>query len=146
MEHLDFDEPSGLAAREQRVMRELWMIGAAGALGAMSRYGVTLFAERYSQSSWPVGTLVANLLGCLLLGLVMEGLQLRDAVSRELGLALTVGFLGAFTTFSTFGHETVRLFERGAGGLALAYVALSVIAGCGLCFAGVKLARTLWAA
>ena len=127
-------------------MRELWMIGAAGALGAMSRYGLSLFAERFSQSSWPIGTFAANLIGCLLLGLIMEGLQLRETVNRELGLALTVGFLGAFTTFSTFGHETVRLMERGSGGVAMAYVALSVLAGCGLCFAGVRLARTLWAA
>ena len=127
-------------------MRELWMIGAAGALGAMSRYGLTQFAERFSAGNWPMGTLAANLLGCLLLGLIMEGLQLRDSVSREVGLAVTVGFLGAFTTFSTFGHETVRLFERGQGGVALTYVAVSVIAGCGLCFAGVRLARSLWVA
>ena len=127
-------------------MRELWMIGAAGAIGAMSRYGLGQFADKLSSGSWPLGTLVINLLGCLALGLVMEGLQLRDAVSREVGLAITVGFLGAFTTFSTFGHETIRLFERGQTGLGLAYVAISVVAGCGLCFGGVRLARTLWAA
>lgn len=127
-------------------MRELWMIGAAGALGAMSRYGLGQFAERFATGSWPVGTLAANLVGCLLLGLVMEGLQIRDAVSREVGLALTVGFLGAFTTFSTFGHETIELFERGQAGTALTYVVGSVIAGCGLCFVGVRLARSLWAA
>ena len=127
-------------------MRELWMIGAAGALGAMSRYGLGQFAERFSTGSWPVGTLAANLVGCLVLGLVMEGLQIRDAVSREVGLALTVGFLGAFTTFSTFGHETIELFERGQAGIALTYVVVSVVAGCGLCFVGVRLARSLWVA
>lgn len=126
-------------------MREFWMIGAAGALGAMSRYGLGQFADRLSSGPWPVGTLMVNLLGCLVLGLVMEGLQLGDAVSRDIGLAITVGFLGAFTTFSTFGHETIRLLERGQAGVAVAYVAVSVIAGCALCLLGVRLARVLWA-
>ena len=127
-------------------MRELWMIGVAGALGAMSRYGISLAAVRFGEDGWPTATFIANLLGCLLLGLLAEALQLREVVNRELGLALTVGFLGAFTTFSTFGLETVRLMERGEGALAMLYVGLSVVLGCALCFAGVRLARGLWGA
>jgi CrcB protein len=94
--------------------------------------------------SWPVGTLIANLLGCLALGVIMEVMELRDFVSREAGLAITVGFLGAFTTFSTFSHETVRLMERGEATIAVVYVAVSVFAGCALCYAGVRLSRAIW--
>ncbi len=126
-------------------MRELWMVGAAGALGAMSRFGLSRTAERLTSSGWPLGTLAVNLVGCLLLGLAIEGLQLRETFSREAGLALTVGFLGSFTTFSTFSHETVALLERGEVLIASGYVALSVVAGCGLCLVGMRVARALWA-
>ena len=110
----------------------------------MSRYGVGVMTARFDIGGWPVGTFAANLLGCLVLGVVMEALELREWVSREMGLAITVGFLGAFTTFSTFGHETVRLMERGQGLLAVAYVTASVLAGCALCFLGIKCARAFW--
>jgi CrcB protein len=127
-------------------MREVLMIGVAGALGAMSRYGLGVLSERWSTGSWPLGTLAANLLGCLALGVVMEAMELRDFVSREASLAITVGFLGAFTTFSTFSHETLRLFDRGEATVAVAYVAVSVFAGCALCYAGVRLSRAIWGA
>ena len=127
-------------------MRELWMIGAAGALGAMARYGLSSLVQSSPDGGWPTGTFVVNLLGCLLLGLVVEFLHLRDVVDRELGVALTVGFLGAFTTFSTFSLETVRLMERGESGVALLYVASSALVGCALCFAGMRISKTVWAA
>lgn len=89
-----------------------------GGLGAVSRYGITAWARQLAPTAWmPWGTLVANVLGCALLGLLaglFEHLDLGPAAR----IGATTGVLGGLTTFSTFGYETVQLAQTGRWGLA----------------------------
>ena len=119
-------------------MGRLALIAVAGAAGALCRLGANnLFGTR----PFPVATLAVNVVGCFLLGLVAVwgATQMSpDAVS-----ALSVGFLGAFTTFSTFALEAVNLEEAHRWGLAIVYVTCSVVLGLGAALAGQLLGRSL---
>lgn len=124
-------------------MRSL-LIGAAGFLGAISRYHVEgIVGRRPAGSSFPWGTLVVNISGCFALGLLATLLTDRFMPNPHLRSAVTVGFLGAYTTFSTFAYETLRLAEEGAGALAALNVGLSVGVGVMAAWAGVVVGRTL---
>lgn len=118
-------------------------IALGGALGALARYGLSSWIARVS--SWTVlsGTLVANVLGCFALGLVLGLVIERDAFSAFVRELLTVGLLGSFTTFSTFGWETLELFRDGQWRLAGLYVGLNVVVGLAAVAAGRTLARAL---
>lgn len=94
-------------------MTRLLVIGCGGFLGAIARYGLTLWIQRRMPSDVPYGTMGVNVLGCLLLGLMVGWLNERPAVNNEWRLFINVGLLGAFTTFSTLGYETVTLFSDG---------------------------------
>ncbi len=105
-----------------------WLaVALGGALGAMGRYGVGLYFLPMSAGRFPMGTFVANLVGSLLMGicyiLVVEKLILSD-YWRHL---LMVGFIGAFTTFSTFALESVGLYQSGQALLATTYISVSVV-------------------
>jgi len=98
-------------------MKALLCIGIGGFLGAIARYGlgaVVHAIEGGRTGGFPVGTLAVNLLGCLLLGFCAHLITVRFVIAHEIGMGLTVGFLGAFTTFSTFAHETLLLARHGA--------------------------------
>ena len=86
-------------------------IGCGGFIGALSRYGLSGLAHRWWGSSFPYGTLLVNVFGCLLLGALMYLIKDRALLSPNMRLFATVGILGAFTTFSTFGYETVMLMR-----------------------------------
>lgn len=123
-------------------MTQLLAVAAGGALGALARWGVSVLIQSRTGLAFPWGTLGVNLLGCLVIGVVyglFQGVELPQAVR----LFVTLGFLGAFTTFSTFGYESVNLLQQGHPGRALAYVALSVMAGLALVVAGLALGRGL---
>ncbi|GGE43790.1 putative fluoride ion transporter CrcB [Halopseudomonas oceani] len=112
-----------------------------GSLGAVARYAVAQWSVAHWPKLFPLPTLIVNLLGCLLIG-VLYGLWLeRPEFSPLLRQTLVVGFLGAFTTFSTFSLDTLRLLENGEGLLALAYILLSVCVGLLATWAGLSLAR-----
>lgn len=92
----------------------LFVVGVGGFLGAVGRYLVTGWVHRFVPLSlFPLGTLVANLLGCLLLGFVAGLADERQAFSPRTRLLAVVGFLGSFTTFSTFSLESLALLEAG---------------------------------
>ncbi len=124
-------------------MTELLSLAIAGAAGTVSRYVVSGWAYRLLGERFAFGTLAVNVVGCFLLALVMQVALVSDAVPRSLRLALTVGFLGAFTTFSTFGYETLRYLEDGAWLLATANVAANLIVGLSACWAGLLAANAL---
>lgn len=96
--------------------RFLW-ICLAGAAGTGARYLVSLWAVERFGAAFPYGTLVVNLAGCFLIAFLME-VALSFSWSPTLRTALTVGFLGGLTTYSSFNHETTRMFQNGAVGLA----------------------------
>jgi len=121
-------------------VRSLW-IGAAGFVGAIARYHVDGLVGRHSRSDFPWGVLVVNVSGCFVLGVLVTLFSRRFVVSEDLRLALTVGLLGAYTTFSTFAFQVLRLAEDGRAGVASVYVVVSVIAGVAAAWLGTSLAR-----
>lgn len=104
-------------------------IAIAGSLGALARYGVEGAVSRTVSDAFPWGTLAVNVSGSFALGLLFTLLTERWSVDPSLRSALTIGFLGAYTTFSTLSFETYRLFEDGAHALALANALGSVVLG-----------------
>ena len=117
------------------------LIAVAGALGALSRYGASLLAVKLLGAGFPFGTLIVNVVGCLLLGFLAQLGLTNPALSKNVQLALGTGFLGSFTTFSTFGVETVTLLQDGAYGPAFLNVALNVVVGLLCAAAGMAAAR-----
>ncbi|MBR59349.1 MAG: fluoride efflux transporter CrcB [Myxococcales bacterium] len=99
-----------------------------GAAGTGLRYGLAGLGQRLAPGGFPVGTLSVNVLGCLAIGVLAAWFSVTQAgsdVREEVRLALLVGVLGGFTTFSSFGLETLRLMQAGQSGQALLYVGLS---------------------
>ncbi|MBA3772018.1 MAG: fluoride efflux transporter CrcB [Ramlibacter sp.] len=118
----------------------LW-VGIGGLLGSMARYAVALaFAGAPASSRFPVATLIVNLVGCALIGVLAGWFERNAALGAGLRLFLLTGVLGGFTTFSAFGLETITLLRRGEPALALAYVAASVVLGLLAVWLGLRLA------
>jgi fluoride exporter len=111
-----------------------------GALGTLARYGVQGLVQERTGSSFPTGTLVVNLLGCFLLGGVAEYALTHLSVPPEWRIGITVGFFGAFTTFSTFAYEAVRLTQDGEWARAGTYILASVAGGLLAIVAGMRIA------
>ena len=103
-------------------------IALGGSLGAISRYWVSTATYSWLGNNFPYGTLMVNVTGSLVMGFLTVVLVQRFDVSDEIRLALIVGFLGSFTTFSTFSMDTIHWIESGAVIKALAYILVSVTA------------------
>lgn len=116
-------------------------VAGMGALGALSRWGLGKLVTGLLPGAFPFGTLAANVLGCLVLG-VVTGLS-ADALPASVRVPLATGFLGSFTTFSTFSVESVKLAEQGAWGLFAANVVGSVVVGLVAAGVGVWVGRGL---
>ena len=90
-------------------MKEIWYVGIGGFLGSVLRYGINLFSYRsYPIQLIPYGTLFINCLGCFLAGISVALLKKYNLNIESLNLFLITGFLGAFTTFSAFGNESIK--------------------------------------
>lgn len=94
-------------------MHKLLYIALAGGLGALARYGLGGLVHRYWQAPFPLGTVVVNLTGCFLFALFWGLAEERMAISSELRLVVLTGFMGSFTTFSTFIFESGMLAQDG---------------------------------
>src|SRR6266404_1956031 len=117
------------------------LIAIFGAIGTLARYGLQGVVQIRLGSTFPYGTLVVNLSGCFLLGLIGQFTMNRMVISPDWRVAIAVGFFGGYTTFSSFGWETAKLLEEGAWLRASAYVGASVVAGLLLSVAGIRLAN-----
>src|ERR1700749_3638289 len=124
-------------------MRTILAIGIAGSLGALARYGLDGVASRRLPTSFPWGTFVDNVSGALVLGFLLTLTTEQLATAPWLRSALTIGFLGAYTTFSTPQYETSRLLEDGALCLPAANVLGSAAAGLFAVYLGVVAGRAL---
>jgi fluoride exporter len=111
------------------MIRNILVIGMGGFLGAVSRYGVAVWIGQRWGRSFPLGTFVINVSGSFLIGLLMPLLTERFIVNPQWRLLLVVGFLGAYTTFSTFEYETGALLKDGQWLYAGLNVMGSVVAG-----------------
>ena len=114
--------------------RLLWVC-LAGALGTGARYLIGVFATERFGSGFPFGTLIVNVAGCFLIGAVMQAAANVASISPNVRLALTTGFLGGLTTYSSFAYETTTLAKDGARGAAAVNFGLTTLA----CFAAVIL-------
>lgn len=115
------------------------LVFVGGGLGAMARYFVTTtLAGKFGN--FPFGTLTANIFGSFLMGLLVGIIAGRSSL-ENVRLLLAVGFLGGFTTFSSFSAETLTLIQGGQNFLAAANILVSVVAGLAACFAGLTLTR-----
>lgn len=124
-------------------MRTVIGIGVAGALGALARYGVDGFVSRRAVGAFPWGTFVVNVTGAFVLGAAFALLTERWLAAPWLRSTFTIGFLGAYTTFSTLALEGYRLLEDGAVGLAALNLLGSVVAGLVAVYAGILVGRVV---
>lgn len=121
-------------------MQNVLLIFIGSGLGAAARYQLSLQLQNFMNSSkMPWGILTCNLLGCLLIGIIY-GLLKSHHPSWISPLAVT-GFLGGFTTFSTFALDTQKLIQAGNVSLAVSYILTSILGGLGLCYLGYFLAQ-----
>ena len=121
----------------------LVIIALGGALGAVSRFLMGNAVSKAVGSALPYGTFVINVVGCFAMGLLMTIIVDRELLSAAWRLFLCVGFLGGFTTFSSFGYEALMLLTEGRLLAALTYVSGSVALGLAAAAAGVLCARAL---
>ena len=122
-------------------MLRIAVVALGGALGAVARYGVSLLVARFWTADFPLGTFLINVSGSFILGFFATFAAERSALDPLWRLLVATGFVGAYTTFSTFEYDTQRLTEDGATAIAFANVAASVIAGFIAVHLGVVIAR-----
>lgn len=122
-------------------LMKLACLGLAGAAGTLARFGISELVKRNFASTLPWGTWAVNIAGCFFFGLVWVLAEERELVSSEFRLVALVGFMGAFTTFSTYMFESVDLLRAGAVVHALANVIGQNLVGLAAVLAGMALAR-----
>jgi CrcB protein len=123
-------------------MKQMLFIALGGSIGALARFGIAKFVNQISGGVFPWGTMTVNFIGLFVIGFLYELFE-KTLVPSEIRLFLTVGFLGALTTFSTYGMETITLFRNGQYGAAVLNIALSNIVGIALVVAGIFVARVM---
>jgi fluoride exporter len=118
-------------------LNNIFIIGIGGFVGAVLRYLLGSTVQNLTRgSSFPWGTLIVNILGCFLFGILSGFLGTRAQPNHSLNSLIFVGFLGAFTTFSTFSNDTLQLMNSGSGMLGWVNMAVSLIAGIGALLLG----------
>ena len=120
------------------MVKNLILVFLGGGFGSVLRYIVGKYLNS-SENGIPYGTFLANILGSLLIGLILGFAAKNNALSQNHTLLLATGFCGGFTTFSTFAYEVLSLIKNGNTLHAIAYVALSSVAGVCLVWLGLKL-------
>ncbi len=119
------------------------LVFLGGGIGAALRHGVNLAAARWLGAAFPYATLIENVTGSLLMGMLAAWFAFKGDASQGWRLFLTTGILGGYTTFSAFSLDVALLYERGELGLAALYVLASVALSIGGLFAGLALVRSL---
>lgn len=121
----------------------IWFVALGSALGGVTRFLLSGFLQQKAGTVFPIGTLVVNISGSLLLGFLMTYALSSTAISPEVRGLLTTGFCGGYTTFSTFSYEAMMLVEEGEIGRAAAYILLSVVVALIGAYLGITAAREL---
>jgi len=122
------------------LLTKILVLSLGGILGTLARYGLGGFVQnRFPNSTFPWGTIVVNVLGCLTIGFLWILVEEKPILTPNMRLFSMIGFLGAFTTFSTFSLETVNLMAKSQWSAAVVNVAASV----GCCLLGTVLGMTL---
>ena len=121
------------------------MVGAGGFIGSVLRYMVSGYVQELSQSvDFPYGTVAVNLIGCLVIGILTHLVEEHGVFVPETRALLFIGVLGGFTTFSTFGNETLNLLRDGETFLAMISTGVQVVFGLGAVWLGRTLSFLVW--
>lgn len=124
-------------------MLQIILIGFGGAIGALSRYTISNLISKSFQTNFPLGTLGINLLGCLIIGIAWQYSE-HYSIEKNIRLFFFVGLLGAFSTFSTFGLESLHLFKDGYLKSALINIFLSNMLGIILVLLGIYIYKIIF--
>lgn len=126
-------------------MNNAILVGIGGFIGSVARYWLSGYVQQLSKSAdFPYGTLAVNLSGCLMIGFLSQLAEGHGVLTAETRAFLIVGILGGFTTFSTFGNESLNLLRDGESAPAVANIVAHVILGLGAVWAGRAVATLLW--
>ena len=126
-------------------LSSVFYVALGGALGSVSRYLLGTWTQSISKSiDFPYGTLVVNLIGCFIIGVVSQLAETRGVFTPEMRALVFIGILGGFTTFSSFGNDTVNLLRDGDAFNALANIGANVILGLLLVWFGRVVAYWIW--
>lgn len=123
------------------MLKEIGLLAMAGAIGTVARYAVSNIIHRYCGEIFPWGTLAVNMIGCFLFGLIWTLAETRMAISPQSRLVLLSGFMGAFTTFSTYAFETTCFLRNSQWWFAAGNSAGQLGAGVLLVFVGTAIGR-----
>ncbi len=111
------------------MIRPILLVAIGGAAGSVLRYLTGEFFKKISSTTFPLGTFVANIAGCLLIGILIGLFDKAGSDNPQLKWLLITGFCGGYTTFSSFSYENVSLLQHGNYGLAFLYIASSLLLG-----------------
>ena len=126
-------------------MYNLLILGLGGFFGAISRYMLSEYVQNlFKQTAFPYGTVAVNILGCFVLGLLTHAAGAKGLLDAQTRLFLMVGFVGAFTTFSTFSLESASLFQSGQNAAGMLNILSSNLLGLVFVFIGQSVASQLW--
>lgn len=123
------------------MIRTLLLVGTGGFLGSVTRYLASRFIQVHAPSSFPLGTFLVNITGCLLIGLIYGFSERSAAFGPGWKLFLAAGFCGGFTTFSTFANENLSLLRDGDIFLFFLYTGMSIFLGIGATFLGIAVTK-----
>ena len=124
-------------------MQKVICVGIGGFIGASMRYLISIQSSKLLNSSIPLGTLIANVLGGFLIGVIMEISMSTDLISPNLKLFLTTGIMGGLTTFSTFSYETISLLSDGKYLLGIGNIFVNLILSLGGVVLGTSICKML---
>ena len=124
-------------------MEKLFSVAIGGAAGAMARYGTVLLYQRFAPSTFPLAILTVNVLGSLLFGLIWAYAEDRDWISENMRLLILTGFLGSFTTFSTFAFDEAMFIRSGSWAIFVANLLISNAAALAAVFVGFRVGKLI---
>lgn len=125
-------------------MSDIFFVALGGSIGAVSRYLIGNFALNKLGANFPYGTLIANLLGCFIIGLFMTAMIEKMTINPAWRLLISVGFLGGLTTFSSFSYESIKLLYEAQYLLAIYNIGINLIFGFLATISGICLAKIIF--
>ncbi|WP_293931767.1 fluoride efflux transporter CrcB [Sphingobacterium sp. UBA6645] len=125
------------------MLKEVFIIGIGGAVGSILRYTTGQYIAKHFPHAIPTGTLLVNIIGCLLIGFLIGFFDKQQIINTHWKLLLITGFCGGFTTFSTFAAENYNLITNNQIPQALLYIGLSVILGLLAVWAGLSISKLI---